>query len=110
MATTKKALYSACLIFLGVGAASADSHAPKNLHMRKLRVAQTPPPDTGGAPPPDTGSASEPAPPPPPPAPPPTPPAPPATPEAPPPAAAPSDEELARMAAEEAEKTQGEEV
>src|SRR5262245_24070405 len=126
MLTTKRALYSACLLFLGAGTASADP-APKTLHMRatkaphkQVRVAQTPPPDNGGTPPDNGGT-------------PPTPPAdqgnPPANPppENPPPPANPppanppppeqptvgatpnlSDEEMAKLAEQEAAK--GEEV
>ena len=109
MATTKKALYSACLVFLGVNAAHADG-TPKTLHMRKTRVAQTPPPDNGGTPtpPPENGGAPPPADtgaPAPAPAPAPTPP-----PADQPPAGGMTDEELAKMAAQDSEKTQGEEV
>ena len=108
MANTKKALYSACLVFLGAGAAYAD--APKSLHMRKVRVAQpttpdTPPPDSGG---PSAGTPTDTSPP---------TPAPVSTPapapgpaDQPPAAPGMTDEELAKAAAAEAEKTQGEEV
>ncbi len=129
MVTTKRALYSACLMFLGIGAASADT-APKTLHMRAskapqkaaakpVRVAQTPPPDSGGTPPDNGGTPPTPPPdngtpptPPPPENPPPAnpPPANPPPPEQPNVGATPnlSDEEMAKLAEQEANK--GEEV
>jgi outer membrane receptor protein involved in Fe transport len=122
MPNTKRFLYSAALLALGLGNAAADP-APKSLHMRPARrhaptrVAQTPPDNGGGdqtppAPPPDSGqgsgsgSGSGSATPPPPP-----PPTGPATAPTPPPPATPelSDEELAKLA-EQSAQSQGEEV
>ena len=69
MPNTKRILYSAALLALGLGNAAADP-APKSLHMRHgrrqapTRVAQPTPPDNGGGsgsgsdttPPPDSGT------------------------------------------------------
>ena len=132
MPNTKRLLYSAALLALGVSNASADP-SPKSLHMRsntrrahatatRGRVAQTPP-DNPDQPPPDNGGNQNPTPPPP--APPegqqPAPPAPPPPanppPANPPPANPPApaageltDEQLANMANQEAANTQSEEV
>lgn len=110
MSNSSKHLYSACLILLGAGVASADP-APRSLKMRPgvrpTRVAQPDPTPAPDAPPPDA----------PPPAPPPvdqTPPAPPTPPQ--PPAKGDnvtqtpnlSDEELAKMAEADANKKEGE--